>query len=114
MFKPCNIICDIQDETELEIFSKVLKRCRSLKVVDFGNKCKWQYFVNKNILYLNNISPRNLRKLRVRYWKVDIDVFKEFFENYGTFLNEFECSCTGEEPDIRTLVMNLVKEMNRI
>ncbi|PKC54385.1 hypothetical protein RhiirA1_542904 [Rhizophagus irregularis] len=75
---------DSFDETELEIFSKVLK------------------------------SPRNLRKLRVRYWKVDIDVFKEFFKNYGTFLNEFECSCTGEEPDIRTLVMNLVKEMNRI
>ncbi|CAB4487321.1 unnamed protein product [Rhizophagus irregularis] len=74
---------DIQDEPELEIFSKVLK------------------------------SPRNLRKLRVRYWKVDIDVFKEFFENYGTFLNEFECSCTGEESDIRTLVINLVKGMNR-
>ncbi|POG68056.1 hypothetical protein GLOIN_2v1878583 [Rhizophagus irregularis DAOM 181602=DAOM 197198] len=30
----------INYETELEIFSKVLKRCRSLKVVDFGNRCK--------------------------------------------------------------------------
>lgn len=104
---------DIRDETELKRFNKVLKKCRSLKVVDFGDKFKWQNFVNKYILYLNKISPRNLRKLRVRYWKVDIDVFETFFENYGTFLNEFECSCTGEESEIRTLVMDLVKNMNR-
>ncbi|GET61366.1 hypothetical protein GLOIN_2v1878583 [Rhizophagus irregularis DAOM 181602=DAOM 197198] len=71
--------------------SKFLKDKKKLKKLN----------VKPNNLVTSN--PRNLRKLRVRYWKVDIDVFKEFFKNYGTFLNEFECSCTGEEPDIRTL-----------
>jgi hypothetical protein len=104
---------DIQDKNELKIFRKILKRCHNLKNVDFGNRCEWKYFVNEYIRYLSKIRPLNLRKLRVRYWKVYILSFERFFKNYGTFLSEFECSCTGEKDEIRTLVMDLVKKMNR-
>ncbi|RIA93940.1 hypothetical protein C1645_873734 [Glomus cerebriforme] len=104
---------DLITKSDLQNFYQVLLSCNNLKNVDFGNKCKWQHFVNEYILYLNKISPSNLRKLRVRYWIVHIKSFKRFFKKYGSFVNEFECPCTEGEVEIRSLVMSLVKKMNR-